>query len=166
MSSISLSIPCEQYLKEWFIHDSGNMHPVSLRKGSPESHLLRVLLSSKSNAHQSQSSAISSNDDLRIYIPEYRGMPADRFNHLGEAGKEAMIAIIRQRFDLRLFEDVGELIITGAAPKKDILWAWMERSGISLTETNYFAVEKRFDRLRRRLRVARRIRNMRQRKKQ
>ncbi|MDE6237819.1 MAG: hypothetical protein K2M45_08130 [Muribaculaceae bacterium] len=162
MSSISLSIPCEQYLKEWFIHDSGNMHPVYLRKGSPESHLLRVLLTSKSNA---QSSSISAPEDLRIFIPEYRGMPAERFNHLGEAGKEAMIAIIRQRFDLRLFEDVGELIITGAATKKDILWAWMERSGISLTETNYFAVEKRFDRLRRRLRVARRIRNMRQRKK-
>ena len=162
MSSISLSIPCEQYLKEWFIHDSGNMHPVSLRKGSPESHLLRVLLSSKSNA---QSSSLPSNEDLRIFIPEYRGMPTERFNHLGDAGKEAMIAIIRQRFDLRLFEDVGELIITGAAPKKDILWSWMERSGISLTETNYFAVEKRFDRLRRRLRVARRIRNMRQRKK-
>lgn len=44
MSQFTINIELEPYLAQWFIHENGQEHPVSLRRGSAESDILELFL--------------------------------------------------------------------------------------------------------------------------
>ena len=176
MPEITLKIPCEAYLAQWYVNESGGTSPVKLKKNSPEQHLLRCLLVSKNSVsvtppdntpEEGTATAGAGSADgaqhpciLEIIIPYFKGMPPEVYNHIRARGEKVFTDTLRKRFDLQLFEDVAPLL--PAVDRKDeLLWAWMEAHGIEATETNWAAVEKRLRRLIERMRTKVRVREFR-----
>ncbi|MDE6717871.1 MAG: hypothetical protein K2J70_06735 [Muribaculaceae bacterium] len=162
MPEITLSIPCEPYLAQWFRHDSGTEEIIELRKNSPESALLRVLLANKNSIPYIP--PIPKGDELKIRIPHFKGMPPEYFNRISPRGEKAFIDLIRQRFDLRLFSDLSP-ILHAAHRRDELIYAWMEANGIEDSETNWCAVDKRLRRMIDRLQTKIRVRKYRAAKK-
>ncbi|MBD5273404.1 MAG: hypothetical protein HDS36_00855 [Bacteroides sp.] len=169
MPEITLSIPCEAYLSQWFLNDSGGAQPIRLRKFSPEHHLLRVLLVNKNLSNLSRNPAIvgqtecAHNPKLEIIIPSFKGMPPEIYNHITPRGEKVFTDLLRKRFDLELFQDM--IPVLQYAPRRDeLIWAWMESHNIEPTETNYLAIDKRLQRMLNRLRTRQRVADYRRRK--
>lgn len=160
MPQITLSIPCDQYLAQWYIHDTGGASPVKLRKNSPEQHLLRCILSSKNTAPQPDLKNQSHASSLEIIIPYFKGMPPEIYNRLSERGQKVFIDTLRKRFDLQLFQDLAP-VLNAVERRDELIWAWMEAHGIEPEERNWFAVEKRLKRMIDRLNTKIRVRNYR-----
>lgn len=175
MPEITLSIPCEAYLSQWFLNDSGGSSPIRLRKFSPEHHLLRVLLVNKNLSDLSREMSArpgsivgqtqcAHNPEIEIIIPSFKGMPPEIYNHITPRGEKLFTDILRKRFDLELFQDM--IPVLQYAPRRDeLIWAWMESHNIELTETNYLAIDKRLQRMLNRLRTRQRVADYRRRKK-
>ena len=177
-SQLTLTIPCETYLAQWFIHDSGGQDPVKLRKNSPEMHLLRVLLASKSSRIADQkrqpASAMSAEQErqpglpagpagLRIIIPHFRGMPPDTYNYISPRAERIFTDLLRRRFDLRIFTDLVP-VCEHVHRRDELILEWMELNGIEPEERHWFAVDKRLSRILDRMKATERVRRYRARK--
>lgn len=179
MPEITLKIPCEAYLAQWYINDSGGATPVKLRKNSPEQHLLRCLLVSKNSAAvmpqpdqrscgmDGQASSPGGCGEepedpevLEIIIPYFKGMSPEIYNHISPRAERIFTDTLRKRFDLRIFEDLAP-VINAVDRRDELIWAWMEANGIEETETNWAAVEKRLRRMLDRLKTKIRVREWR-----
>ena len=57
-------------------------------------------------------------------------------------------AAIHTRFQVKLFQDIHQLVGLGKARKDLTIIAWMEQHGIEVDDTNYNSVLKVFDRVR------------------
>ncbi len=157
MPQILLYIECEDYLRQWIIHESGGQEPVSLKKGSPESLFLEMALQRQPDGQQPIKPTESS---LPIIIPEYRHKSPLYYNHLSTKARGALLKIFRSRFDLALWNDLAR--ITHYFTRKDLLIeSWMEAHGIEVNDKNTFTVIKRLRRLTDRLRAPARMRRLR-----
>ena len=163
MSEITVKIPCENYLAQWYVCDSGGVSPVKVRKNSPEQHLLRCILASKSKAQTVDTDIDRTDSALEIIIPYFKGMPPEIYNYLSPRAKKVFVDTLRKRFDLQLFNDLSP-VLNAVERRDELIWAWMEAHGIEHTETNYFAVEKRLKRMIDRLNTKIRVKNYRSKK--
>ena len=84
---------------------------------------------------------------LAIYIPTFRYRPAEFYNYLPRRAYAALLLAIRNRFDIALWRD---LHCFGKITKRqdELIYAWMEKNGIEMTETNWNAIAKRYQRQR------------------
>lgn len=143
MSDFTVSIKCPPYLKQFYIKMCGGTHPVTLRKGSPESALVKVLLEIRPEAAPPD---IPADDDLIIFLPYSKAKDPRVFNWLSPKAKEALLEFIRSHFDRKIWYDIG--IIRELPRRLDaLIEAWMLANGIEITDTNYQAVIKRFRRM-------------------
>lgn len=159
MSGTTITINAEQYLKQWYIDHRGGEHPVTLKKGSPESFFLEFALQHKKNSKPAPPPP-DGTEPLTITIPEFRHKPSQYYNYLSETSQTALLKILRRRFDYELWTDISpiqELIVR----QDEILYAWMESHGIEPTEKNWNAIAKRLQRMRHRLRCRERMRKVR-----
>ena len=134
----------EPYLKQWFIHEHGGEYPVSLVRGSVESNILMLFLENKKADH------IEAIDEktLAIYIPSYKRCDPRNRNFLPERAKVALHKCIKNRFDVQMWQDLHQFNNLGLQID-DIIYAWMEQHGIELSEMNWNAIAKRYQRKRR-----------------
>lgn len=160
MSEISVNIPCEQYLKQWFVNVCGGEEPVHLRKGSPESHLLEFILLPKAAVCEAPEPSELS---LNICIPTFRYKDPQSFNAISKKGAAAFLKLLRKRFDLQLWQDYASLKNVGI-PKDDIVMNWMENNGIEINDRNFESVKKRLRRIEERLKAKIRVKNFRKKK--
>ena len=143
MSQISLYVPLDPYLAQWFIHDHGGSTPVELRRGSVESKVLEVYL-----AKRPPYVVPESGDGLvPVYIPTFRHKPAEAYNYLPKHALSALLNSIRNRFDVELWNDLHSFGRIGRR-QDELIYAWMEKHGIEMTEANWNAIAKRYQRLR------------------
>ena len=161
MSEITLSFQCEDYLRQWFINDAGGSHPVRLRKNSPESSCLQFCLQPKSKAGKQPE---IEGTPLIVYIPEFRYKNPDDYNYISNTGRIAFIKILKQRFDLELWNDLHQFANFGIR-KDELIYAWMESHEIEPTEKNFNAIAKRLQRMRERSLSRIRVRNFRKKRK-
>lgn len=155
---ITIYFHCEDYLREWYIYHSGGAVPVKLKKNSPESHLLMCCLQNKKNAVDSP--IVDKDKAIEVIVPYYKNRPPEYFNFLNDATEKAFVKILKRHFDFCLWSDLCK-IHDIASRLDDIIYAWMESHGISITEKNWNAVAKRFQRIRSRILSKERMRKFR-----
>lgn len=143
MSDFTVSIKCPPYLKQFYIKMTGGQHPVTLRKGSPESALVKVLLEIRPEGAPPD---IPTGDDLAIFLPYSKAKDPRTHNWLSQKSKEAVLEFIRSHFDRKIWYDIG---IIREFPRRldSLIEAWMQVNGIEIDDTNYQAVLKRFRRM-------------------
>lgn len=146
MSVNVTSVLMPGYLKEWFITRTGGWEPVRLTKASVEYKFLFLYLQRKPEAWKEQE---FSNDfqEVEIVVPDLKMKNTSVFNWLSPAAERSFLNILRAQFDVSLFKEVHSFSNAGAKIE-DLITAWMESRGIEMSETNFLAVKKRYDRLR------------------
>ena len=133
----------EPYLKQWFVHEQGGDYPVNLIRGSVESDMLRLFLENKS----ADSAPVIDDRTLAINIPSYKKKDPRTYNYLPPMAKVALHKCIKNRFDVQMWQDLHHFSNLGIQID-DLIYAWMEKHGIELTETNWNAIAKRYQRKR------------------
>ena len=133
----------EPYLKQWFVHEQGGDYPVNLMRGSVESDMLRLFLENKN----ADSSPVIDDRTLAINIPSYKKKDPRTYNYLPPMAKVALHKCIKNRFDVQMWQDLHHFSNLGIQID-DLIYAWMEKHGIELTETNWNAIAKRYQRKR------------------
>lgn len=144
MSDICIHLELDTYLRQWFIHDSCG-EPVRLMRASIESKILETfLIEPPHNAVPD----LPRENTVAIVIPMFRHKDSRRHNYLPQKAKDALKETIRNRFDIELFNDLHTF---GRIGKRldGVIYAWMEAHGIEINETNWNAIAKRYQRLRR-----------------
>lgn len=141
---MNVYIELEEYLAQWFIHDHGGTAPVHLRRGSVESKILEVYLVPLPDGTAPD---LGSADAVAVQIPCFRHKPATTYNHLPKHARAALLNVIRERFDIQLWQ---ELHCFGKITRRqdELIYAWMEKHGIAATEKNWNAIAKRYQRQR------------------
>lgn len=144
MSQICLYIPLEDYLAQWFVHEQGGNVPVQLTRGSVESKLLEVFLAHRPIERLPDTPG---EGKLAIAIPSFRNRPPEVFNYLPQRALNSLLNILRERFDIQLWCDLHHF---GNISKRqdELIYAWMEKHGIEMTDTNWNAIAKRYQRQR------------------
>lgn len=144
MSQICLYIPLEDYLAQWFIHENGGETPVHLLRGSVESKILEVYLTHRPAGVFPE---MPGEGKLAVAIPSFRNRPPEVFNFLPKYAMAYLLNIIRNRFDIQLWNELHHF---GKITKRqdELIYAWMEKHGIEITETNWNAIAKRYQRQR------------------
>ena len=82
-----------------------------------------------------------------LSIPTFRHRPAETYNHLPKFALAALLNSIRNRFDIALWNDLHHFGKIGRR-QDELIFAWMEKHGIELTEANWNAIAKRYQRQR------------------
>ena len=144
MSNLCIYLPLEDFLAQWFVNENGGEVPVHLVRGSVESKILEVYLTHRP---QDLLPDTDGNGKLAIAIPSFRNRPPEVFNFLPKYAMASLINIIRNRFDIQLWNDLHHF---GKITKRqdELIYAWMEKHGIEITETNWNAIAKRYQRQR------------------
>lgn len=157
MSDFVIYVDCEDYLKQWIIFTSGGEQPVRLKKGSPESLFLELMLQKRGERTDDLKASDSS---LKITLPQFRHKNPETYNYLSQTAREALLRIFRRRFDFEIWSDLCTL--KNFFSRKDrVTAAWMEAHGIELTEKNELAVTKRLQRLSERMKASERMKKTR-----
>lgn len=133
----------EPYLKQWFIHEQGGDYPVNLGRGSVESDMLFQFLINK----KTEEPPIIDERTLAINIPSFKKRDPRTYNHLPPMAKVALHKCIKNRFDVQMWNDLHQFSNLGMQID-DLIYAWMEKHGIELSETNWNAIAKRYQRKR------------------
>ena len=144
MSDICIYLDVEPYLKQWFINDMGNEHPVSLIRNSAESDIIRRWLTV---LPPEKSLPVGNTDMLAIYLPKFNELDAEQNYYLPIAALKLLKQCIRNRFVIELWRDLNDFGFIGFQ-KQDVIYAWMEQHGIDDTETNFNAIQKIYQRKR------------------
>ena len=134
----------EPYLKQWFIHEHGGEYPVSLVRGSVESCMLKQFIEKR---NEEEATNIDERT-LAIYIPTFKDKDPRTYFYLPNRAKVALHKCIKNRFDIQMWQDLHQFSNLGLQID-DIIYAWMEQHGIELSEMNWNAIAKRYQRKRR-----------------
>lgn len=158
---LCIYVPLADYLSQWFIHQHGSCEPVHLIRGSAESKVLEVWLTTRPNDLPLLKQPEGT---VAVAIPYFRNKPPLSYNHLPTRAMAVLIRMIRERFDIQLWDDLhsfGNI----SSKQEDLVFAWMESNGIELTERNCWAITKRYQRLRNEYNARRRAKEYYSRKK-
>jgi len=144
VSNFCIYLHIDDYLKQWFIHEHGGEVPVHLTRGSVESKILEVYLT---HLPDDRLPEMDGDGKLAIAIPSFRNRPPEVFNYLPPRALSSLLSVIRNRFDIQLWNDLHHF---GKISKRqdELIYAWMEMHGIELSETNWNAIAKRYQRQR------------------
>lgn len=142
MMTVRFLIP--EYLRQWYLNTREKTLPVKLDKNSVESKFLKVYLSKVPRDYDGTDLLEPFN--FEVQIPEFKGMPAQYYCYLSPRFKVLYVNLMKNMFDVALFQSVYE---SEAMPlqRKDVIAAWMEANGIEITDRNWEAVIKRYNRM-------------------
>ena len=114
-----------------------------LLRGSVESKLLQTYLAKRPIGQLPE----SGDGKTAIAIPTFRNRPAETYNFLPKHALSSLLNIIRERFDVQLWEDLHQF---GKIGKRQdyLIYAFMEKHGIEASEKNWNAIAKRYQRQR------------------
>jgi len=138
----SIYLKVEPYLAQWFTHEMGGETPVKLIKGCAESNIIELFLAKRPKNLPLMKPAEA---NLVIAIPSFKHKDPRVYNYLPQKAEQVLANCIRNRFDVAMWKDLHVLKFDGQL-LKDMIGAWMESHGIEDTETNFFAVAKRYQR--------------------
>lgn len=144
MTQICIYVPLEDYLSQWFIHEQGGENPVRLTRGSIESALLEQFLQKPPKDYFPE---MGGEGKLAIVIPCFRYKSPETFFYLPPKAQDALVACIRNRFDICMWTTLHKF--SSIFQRQDhLIYAFMEKHGIEMTEKNWNAIAKRYQRKR------------------
>lgn len=158
MPRITFSLALPPWLAQWYRSRCGGDRILKLPKFSLESVMIQHFSRKKTEA---QSPDIPGPDDIIIEIPENKVKPAEIYSFIPAGVKVMLYKTILEIFDMQLMEDIVRPFNRAKGLKKDLIYSWMKMKNIEIDETNYLGVEKRFDRLRKRMLSAERVKKSR-----
>ena len=139
---IYLKMP--SYLKQWLIFRHGGKDPVSLIRGSIESKLLQRVTVPLPEGSIPQK---KKEDEVAIVIPYNKHHDPRTYNYITETGKRCMVQLIKNAFDVEVWEflhDFGKI----GKKQKDLIYLFMEQHGIKENGSDWDAIAKIYQRLR------------------
>ncbi len=141
-----LYLELDDYLAQWFINDQGGDEPVRLRRGSAEWCLLEQFLQLPPAGFVPER-GVPQRGGVQITLPAFRSKDTRYHFWLPERATEALKSCIRNRFDIQMW---GELhrFQNLFRRQDELIYAFMEKHGIALTEKNWNAIAKRYQRKR------------------
>ena len=144
MSDLCIYLPLEDYLAQWFVNEHGGERPVHLLRGSIESKALETYLEKLPEGVEPE---VFADDKLPVRIPTFRNRPPETYNYLPPRALALLLNIIRNRFDIQLWEELHHFGKIGKR-QDELIYAWMEKHRIDPTEKNWNAIAKRYQRQR------------------
>lgn len=139
-----LHIEMEDYLAQWFIHEQGEESPVTLIRGSIESHVLETFLQV---APKDYVPDFSTDGKLSVIIPHFRSKDPAYYHYLPTHARKLFVSVVRNRFDIQMWQTLHRFS-NQAVRQDECIWAFMEKHGIEMTDTNWNAIAKRYQRKR------------------
>lgn len=138
-----LYLDLEDYLAQWFIHDMGGEYPVFLKRGTIEYGMLETFLTTPPDHYEPP----MGDGMVPIELPNFRSKDT-RYNYfLPKRATEALKACIRTRFDMCLWNEIHKFS-NMFLRQDELIYAFMEKYGIEMTETNWNTIAKRYQRKR------------------
>lgn len=144
MSEYCVYLKMPSYLRQWFIHRHGGSNPVNLIRGSVESKLLQratVPLPHGVLPPRQQE------DEVAVCIPYSKTHDPRTYNYITETGKNAMLSLIKDDFDLDLWDYLQD-IDKRSTQQKILIQLFMEQRGIREDGKCWDAIAKIYQRLR------------------
>lgn len=143
-NTMNLYLGLEEYLAQWFINDQGGNNPVRLIRGSVEWCLLEQFLQTPPSDYVPQ---VGGEGFVCILLPNFRSKDTRCNFYLPPKATEALKACIRNRFDIDMWNALHRF--DALFQRQDhLIYAFMEKRHIELTEKNWNAVAKRYQRKR------------------
>lgn len=137
----TLSFHLDPYLAQWFIHEQGGDNPVHITRGSAESDILELFLTTRPK----DKSGLEPDDDgelnVTIALPNFKHKDTRDNNYMPPRALLALKHAIRVRFLVQLYKELFT-IKNFDLQKKELIWAFMEAHGIEFTDTNWRAIDK------------------------
>ena len=143
MSGIFIYIKLEPWLAQWVINEQGG-NPLAFNRNSTEHKILEMSLIRQPYG---VSPDLPGENKVAVELPHFKYKDVRVYNHLPQNAKRAIKQCIRNRFVIELWQDLHTFGYIGKR-KQDIIYAWMEAHGIDATETNFFALQKIYQRKR------------------
>jgi hypothetical protein len=144
MSDFCVYLKMPSYLRQWFIHRHGGSHPVSLIRGSIESKLLqRATIPQPEGVLPPR----QQEDEVAVCIPYSKSRDPRTYNYITETGKRALLARIKDDFDIDVWDylhDFGKI----GKQQKDLICLFMEQRGIKEDGSCWDSIAKIYQRLR------------------
>ncbi len=141
---MNLYLELEDYLAQWFVHDQGGNIPVRLIRGSVECGLLEQFLQTPPKDYVPQ---VGGHGFVCIELPNFRSKDTRNNYYLPPKATDALKACIRNRFDIAMWQSLHRF--ASVFQRQDhLIYAFMEKNGIELTERNWNAIAKRYQRKR------------------
>lgn len=144
MSDYHVYIKLPSYLRQWFIHRHGGNEPVRLTNGCIESKLLKLALTKQPPGgffHSPQK------DEVAICIPYSKPLDPRTYNHITDTGKRALVANIKNSFDVDCWNFLHDFGVIGRQ-QKDLIYLFMEQRGITEDGSCWDSIAKNYQRLR------------------
>lgn len=132
------------YLAQWLIHRHGGNTPISFLRGSVESKMLqRVTV----QLPKGELPLRQQEGEVAIVIPFSKSHDPRTYNHITETGKRCLVQMVKNAFDVEVWEflhDFGKI----GKKQKDLIYLFMEQHGIEETGSDWDAIAKIYQRLR------------------
>lgn len=93
---------------------------------------------------------------FRVLCPQLRGVNFESRNHVSSRIRRTLEEMIYSRLDMTLHEVAKEVNLNPGESRR-LIEAWMDSHAIDDTETNLLAITKRIQRMRERIKTARRV---------
>lgn len=142
--TIYLSLP--SYLAEWLRHDAWNpsTERVEFERGSNIHSIMSCFLRKRPSGHEDP---VETDGLLPVEVPTFKGLDPDYHNHLTAEGERAVMSALKRNFKSLLDRELSALyshdvVIT------DIIYAFMDKHGITPTEKNWETIRQMYKRLR------------------
>ena len=139
-----LYLEIEDYLAQWFINDQGGNYPIRLSRGSMEWCLLEQFLQTPPADYVPQ---VGGEGFVCIELPNFRSKDTRYNYYLPPKATETLKACIRNRFDIALWNALHRFAALFQR-QDNLIYAFMEANGIDMTEKNWNAIAKRYQRKR------------------
>ena len=143
MSGIFIYIKLEPWLAQWVMNEQGG-NPIHFSRKSTEHNILETFLI---HLPYGTTPNLPGENTVPIELPHFKHKDVRVYNYLPRKAQNALKRCIRNRFVIDLWQDLHQFGYIGKR-KQDLIYAWMAAHGISATETNFFALQKIYQRKR------------------
>lgn len=142
MAETLIYLELDDYLRDWLINENGN--PVKIRRNSAESDILETFLTTPPAEPITD---LPAENKVAIILPSFKNKDPRTYNYLPVRARMALAHTIRVRFRVQLWEEL-QAFENSDCPITEIIYAWMEKHGIDLTEKNWETIRQMFFRKR------------------
>lgn len=144
MADVCVYISLDNYLAQWFIHEQGSNYPIKLMRNAIECSMLEQFLEKPAESFVPET---NHEGKTAILIPTFRYKDSSSFNYLPPKATEMIEQCIQRRFDICLWNTLHKF--SAVFHRQDhLIYSFMEKHGIEITDTNWNAIAKRYQRKR------------------
>ena len=140
VSEFVIYLKVEPYLAQWLHSHYGD--PVVFPKNSTENDIIELgLVTKKIAENEKETPDLPEEGKIAISLPYYKFTEVRSRFHLLKKSKESLLFCIKARFALELWTELFKFRNRNEM-KQEIIWVWMEKHGIDMTESNWNVIAK------------------------